>query len=132
MNVAHRSTKLPETYQEPPKLGVDFEENQASFKQILDFYSLEPGKPVASKTGMRTDQVDHSKKANEKLIGRPNQPLQVNDLGRAPRTTTEGERYSPNYNTTDLCNAITTQPNYEYGRTNLDTLSRIQLRQELL
>ena len=132
VNIADRSTKLPETYREPPKLGVDFEDNQANYNQILDDYNLEPVKPVASKSGMRTDQVDLSMRTNEKLLSRLKQPPQVDDLCRAPRTTAEGEQYNSNYNTNDLCNAISTQPNFEYGRTKLDTNSRIKLRQELL
>ena len=95
LNVADRSTKLPETYRELSKLGVDFEDNQANFEQIIDVYNLEPVKPVASKSGMRTDRVDRSKRANAQLISRPKQPPLVNDLRCAPRTTAEGNVTTP-------------------------------------
>ena len=79
VNVDDRSTKLPKTYREPPKLNVDFRYSQANSKRLLGVYNLKPVKRVASKSGVRTVQVDYSIRANEKLMSRLGQPSQAND-----------------------------------------------------
>ena len=65
VNVADLSTKLRKTYRELPKLDVNFEDNRANTKQIYDIYSLEPVKPLPSKSVMRVNQVNLSNRANE-------------------------------------------------------------------
>ena len=66
------------------------------------------------------------------MTSRIRRPPQVNDLDRAPRTEVDGKGHNFNYQDAEFRNTISTQPNREYGRSNLDTFARIQLWQELL
>ena len=126
--VYSRSMKPPETQRVDIKFNINTLTNS---KRPFHAQNLEYVDFITSKPGIQNTRVNDPEGAEAKLISQIRRPPQVNDLDRVPRTEMEGEGHNHNYQDVEFRNAVSTQPNLEYGRSNLDTFSRIQLRQEL-